>query len=273
MKLAVALHAHGNTEVLLDTIESIQYWATNDILVAVDGNSRKWIERASLPVEHFVAFRNNTSKVFKNHSSFRNVTLGLMKIVERYPNADWYCSTEYDTLFASEEFKKDLNNMSDEIWCVGCSGRTNWYHLPLLDTIVQSKIRNHKYLIGCCIFYRASFLHFLLENEILERVLHYTNVFNHGYFPGYYEQGGYDFSECLFPTLCSHYGGKICSVSTWDQDNKSWTGNNRYSIRWPDELNIEDDYVKSATIIHPVKTMQDPVRQYHRKRRLGEVRH
>lgn len=265
MNLSVVLHAHGNSEVVEDTIKFVHRWATEQSLIAVDGKSPKWIEEISLSVPHFVGFRNKTKDVFRNHSSYRNHILGLTKVMEQYPDCDWYCSTEYDTLFCSDAFKEDLASLPSNVWLAGFCGRRTFMSLPLLESIAGGKCYSQNYFIGCCMFFRGEFLRKLRDAGLFEKILAYTNGFDHGYFPNYWEQGGYDFTECLLPTLVNIAGGNAVSFSKWREDIKSWEGNyEKYPIRWPDPVSLGE--AKNASIIHPVKNYDDPVRIYHRER-------
>lgn len=265
MKLAIALHAHKDAELVKDTARFLARWGSENILVVVDGRSPKWITESNFPFPHIVGFRNKTRSVFRNHSSYRNFTLGLLKTLEYYPDCDWYCSTEYDVIFGSDEFKEDILALSDNVYCVGFNGRKTFMSLPFLEHIIGSKCYVQTYLIGCCMFFRREFLLKVKYSGLFERVLGFTNEFDDGRFPGYWEQGGYDFTECLFPTLVNFFGGEIASFSSWNAKKKIWTGDfKKYPIRWPTKLSIEDSLV--ASIMHPVKEFEDPVRIYHRER-------
>ena len=105
----------------------------------------------------------------------------------------------------------------------------------------------------------------------------------------------FDLSEELIPTLAYYLGGKIGSLSFWgdgsthphkaivganrmpttsqtamdDSTHNSlgWYGNYRkYPVRWRPDLNSNENFIESA-IMHPLKTYDHPIRQYHRHRR------
>lgn len=266
MELAVVLHAHENAKLVLDTAQSINRWASENIVVLADGKSPGWLMEEEFPLPYVIGFRNQTKAVFRNHSSYRNHTLGLLKILEHHPDCDWYCSTEYDTLFCSDKFKEDLNSLPSNVWLAGFNGRRTFMNLPLLESIVGGKCYSQNYFIGCCMFFRGEFLRRIRDAGLFEKILEYTNGFDHGYFPNYWEQGGYDFTECLFPTLVNIAGGEAVSFSGWNKDSNAWSGDyKKYPIRWPDPISLEESV--EASILHPTKSYEDPVRCYHRERR------
>jgi hypothetical protein len=104
----------------------------------------------------------------------------------------------------------------------------------------------------------------------------------------------FDLSEELIPTLAYYLGGKIGSLSFWgdgcthphnvvaganampttSQQSESgrgnslgWYGNYRkYPVRWRPDLNGDENFIEAA-IMHPLKTYDHPIRQYHRQRR------
>ena len=263
MKLAVVLHAHENAKLVDDTVLFLKKNATDNIMILADGKSTKWIDESVQRVPYVVGFRNKTQDVFRNHSLYRNHILGLIKVYESFPDCDWYCSTEYDTLFCTEDFKKDLLNLSEDVWLAGFNERRTFMSLPYLEHIVGQKIYSQSYFIGCCMFFRREFLK--KAKDLFDRVLIYTNGFDCGFFPNYWNQEGYDFTECLAPTLVKVLGGKTFSFSKWSSKHKVWAGDyERYPIRWPEPMSLHES--KQASIVHPVKSYEDPIREYYRKR-------
>lgn len=259
MKIAVILNAHGDTPLVLDTIDAIKTWVTDDILVVIDGAARKWSENVDLPVVKLNGFRHNCPK-----SPYRNVTLGMMETVKKWPDADWYCYMEYDVLFTSSEFKRDLEFGNKDLWCIGNDSRHGSYKFPLLETITKMKFNCSKYLLGCCVFHRGKFLRKLQDMNFFERLLYYTNDFDKGFFPGY---DGYDFAEHLYPTLAHHLGGKVGHFASWG-GAEGWSGNYlRYPMRWKPELSLKENF-KDATIMHPLKSVDHPIREHHRINRI-----
>lgn len=264
MNVAVVLNSCDHTEVTLDTIDAIQKYVGNQILLVTDGAFWGWAKKLDAPVHKLEGFHHRCPK-----SPYRNVTLGLYHALQKWPDADWYCYTEYDCLFTSEAFKEDLKQAeSDGVWCLGNDARTGDYKLPLLEYIVKMKFEESKYLLGCCVFYSGTFLRKLLDSDFFDRFLYYTNDFSRGFFPGYEEQGGYDFAEHLYPTLANSMGGKVRGMAYWQESPGIWRGSFRkYPLRWMPDLNPHSEHFPEATIQHPLKEYNHPIRQLERMRR------
>lgn len=256
MKIAVVLNAHGHTELTLDTISSIRQYVTDRILVVVDGAHWSWGESVDLPAYKLQGLVHNYVK-----GPYRNYTFGLYHAHKMWPDMDWYCYTEYDALFASESFKDDLKNE----WCVGIDERTGDYKFPLLEAMLKEEIEVSKYLLGCCVFHNGEFVRHLADMNFFERFLFLTNDFPKGFFPGYEEQGGYDFGEHLYPTLAHHFGGEVKGLSRWQENPGVWRGDFRkYPIRWKPELDPQGENFPEAAIMHPVKSYNHVLRQQQR---------
>jgi len=278
MKIAAILNAHGNTELTNDTLESIRYWVTDNVVVLIDGNSwGSWGKDAPLQAHKLQGLIHNCTK-----SPYRNLTLSLMEASKTWPDVDWYCYVEYDVLFGSNSFKNDLEYANkNNIWCVGNDMRGDDYHkhncngvspLHYLEHIIGEKINCTKYLLGCCVFYRSDFIHLLQEKGFFDRFLLFTNHFHQGYFPGYTEERGYDFGEHLYPTLAYHYGGQVGGWASWERDTNEWKGNYRkYPLRWTPELDpVKDNFPESA-IMHPLKSLDNPLRVDRRLKRKSQI--
>jgi len=262
MKIASTLMTHGDTPCVNDTIEAMQRYLTNDILMLVDGAYwEDWGKDADVPVYKMSGFHHNFFR-----GCYRNITLGLMKVVDLFPDADWYCHTEYDTLFVSDAFKEDLEKAeADGVWCMGNDCRTGYFELPFLEYIVGGKISVTKYMLGCCIFYHRDFLHKLKNIDLFNRLLYLTNDFSRGYFPDYDEQGGWELAEHLYPTLANLFGGRVRGQAYYSTEG--WHGNyERYALRWQPELTM-DDVFPGASILHPVKVYDCPIRAHFREKR------
>ncbi len=262
MQIICVLNAHGEPELLLDTIDSIRTYLTKDIIVVIDGNNPTCLNGHVIPAGIVQGFRHGAPK-----SPYRNTTLGLRAAYKNYPNADWYCYIEYDCLVASPQIKTDLLGLPKEVWCIGndyrlCSHIT----LDFANIIVKSKLPSPEYLLGCCVFYKKPMMDALAKDDFFDRLLWYTNDFSKGYFPFY---NGYDIAEHLFPTLAVHYGGKVAGYARYDQVTNKWEGPaNIYPMRWKPDIGLDDPY-KEASILHPLKGMNNPVRTYHREKRYA----
>jgi hypothetical protein len=262
MKIAVLLSAHQDTEIVLDTIESIKKYVSDDILLICDGARwSSWGEKAPLPVYKMSGFFHNYSR-----APYRNITFGLYHVLKLFKEIDWVCYTEYDTVFASDAFKEDLEEAAKEgVWCLGNDVRSGDFKFPLLENMIKSKISGSRYLLGCCVFYHIDFLRKLEELNFFEKFLYLTNDFTKGFFPGYEEQWGYDLAEHLYPTLAHHYGGGVRGMACWSGNR--WTGSERFKMRWKPE--IEEDCL-SASIFHPLKAYDNSIRLRLREQRRSK---
>ncbi len=262
MEIAALINTHGNPEVTIDTIESVKAYATDKIVLLVDGAA--WDQYESLPgiqVPMLKGFYHNYYK-----APYRNVALGLMLMVKHYPAADWYCYLEYDCLIGSSVFKKDLLQAEkDNIWCLGADYRDKQkVSLPLIEAMLKTKFEESFYLLGAVMFLHKKFIQKAIELDFFSRFLTYTNEFKNGFMPGY---TAWDATEHMLPTLAKHWGGGVGQLSKWSQKVGMWSGNyRRYPIRWQPGLTEEDECVQ-ASIMHPVKDMDHPIRAYHRKKR------
>lgn len=268
MKIAVAMNAHDNAELVFDTVESIKHSLTDDILVVVDGFSwDSWGRKAAFGAAKLKGFNHGFIK-----GPYRNMTLGLMKTAEIWPDADWYLYTEYDVLYAGNEIKAELENADKEgIWCLGFNERQENYKFPLLEAMLKTKFECSRYLLGCCVFHNGKFIRHLKEINFFERFLHLTNDFPRDFFPGFDEQKGYDFGEHLYPTLAHHYGGKVKGLSSWQDRPGIWRGNFRqYPVRFQPPLDDTENFTE-ALVMHPVKDYHHPIRQQRRVIRKREA--
>jgi hypothetical protein len=255
MELAVIINVHSDQDVVVDTIESIQTYGTNNILAIQDGAS----PHMSLPVSTMRGLPHGCAK-----SPYRNVALGLATLVESFPNCNWYCYLEYDCLFTSTRFLKNLE-MADEhgVWMLGNDGHVDEIRMPLIQSMLEKEIKQSYYLLGACQFFSRKFMTCLTNHNFFERFLSLTNAFSDGYFPLY---NGYDISEHLYPTLARHFGGNIGVFATYDYNKKQWHGSHRvFPIRWRPELDPETEDFPEASIIHPLKSFDHPIRARHRR--------
>jgi len=261
MKIATILNTHENSDVFHDTLDSICTWMSNDVLVLVDGVNWQQFAAEDLPVYKLEGLRHGCNK-----APYRNVALGLKEASNLWPEADWYCYMEYDCLVGSSAIKNDLKLAEKEgIWCLGNDYRISNIKFQLLECMLKTKFRESHYLLGCCVFFKNTFIQKLLEINFFERFLYLTNEFSQGFFPQYESQGGYDISEHLYPTLAVHYGGKIGQLANWSETHQKWTGQfEKYPLRFRPDL--EEDY-QNACLMHPLKTYDNPIREYYRKRR------
>ena len=263
MKIATLLNVHSNPELVLDTLDSIRHYMTEDILVIIDGAYWNQWAGVDLPAYKLKGFNHNWYK-----SPYRNIVLGLLTLGDHWINkADWFCYIEYDCLVGSSNFKKDLIEAEQQgYWCAGNDYRQKQtVNLSILEKIVQGKFEEIVYLLGACIFYHKDFIKLALEKELFQRFLFYTNPFQRGFFPFY---DAWDMTEHALPTMVKHFGGKIKQFASYNQNTGMWGGNYRkFPIRFRPEIEYNPDLFLQGAIIHPIKTFADPIRSFHRAKR------
>ena len=253
MEIATVLNVHANSDVNIDTIDSIFTYVTEKVAVVVDGFGWDKFKSVDLPVHKVKGYRHGQPR-----APYKNVALGLMTITDHWPEADWYCYCEYDTLFASDRFKKNLQ-LADEsdVWMLGFDGRVDPQRIPLVEAMLGEPLTRGYYMIGCCQFFSAKFMNTLKDIRFFDRFLNMVSSFPPCDFPHY---KGYDISENLYPSLARHFGGNLGVFATWD--GKKWHGDGEhYPIRWQPEL---VEVHPEASILHPLKQYDHPARVHHR---------
>jgi len=261
MKIAAILNVHDDSPIVFDTLESIRRWMTHDVLVICDGAGWHKLEKVKLPVHKLEGLYHAC-----NRAPYRNIVLALKHAGTIFPDADWYCYMEYDCLVASSGFGPYLQAAEKEkIWCLGNDYRTGNIQFPLLESIFETNFLFSHYLLGACVFHHRDFVKKLFEIDFFDKFLFYTNDFSKGFFPGYEEQGGYDFGEHLFPTLAAHYGGVVNELAKFTEADQKWHGyHEQFPIRFRPDIDVN---YKKASILHPIKDFLNPIRIYHRKLR------
>lgn len=259
MEIATVLNVHSNPNLIIDTLESISTYVGKNILIIIDGASKE-LDDIKLPAHSIKGFYHNCDK-----APYRNVALGLWKAYENFPNADWFCYTEADCLFASSSFKKNLLIADrNDVWLLGNDTHKDKHQFPLIEAIIKEKINCCYYALGCCVFYCREFIERLMEINFFERLINATQHFTEGFFPNY---TGHDLSEHLYPTLAVHFGGDIGNFAKYDLQSKIWTGSFRkFPLRWKPELDASE-VSKDAAILHPLKNYDNPIRIQQRQER------
>lgn len=261
MELSFVVQVHSNPDIIIDTVGSIFEYATQNVLLLINGSAWDDLKDIDLAVSKVKGFRHDVPK-----APYRNVALGLQMAYQNWPESDWFCYTEYDALFASDRFKHNLKMAEEkDVWMLGNCGRVDECQIPLVESMIGERFRSVYYLVGCCHFFHRKFMQKLDEIDFFERFLFLTNSFSEGYFPAY---TGYDISEHVYPTLCRHFGGNVGVFATWDELKEEWHGAYEYfPMRWQPELDPATELFPNASILHPLKTFDHPVRVFHRERR------
>ncbi len=137
LNLALAISAHPDKpEVIVDTIDSILTYATNQILMVVDAVAWPKFKDVPMPCHKLEGFHYGCA-----HAPYRNVALSLSKLLEIWPEADWYCYCDYDVLFTSDRFKQNLLLAEDmDVWMLGNNGHVDQQAIPLLQALIGEEI-------------------------------------------------------------------------------------------------------------------------------------
>ena len=264
MEIATILSSHTDTALTVNTIESIRKWVGTNCFVVVDGSAwNSWGKDASIGPKLQGLIHNCPI------SPHRNIVLGLMNAFELWPNADWFCHTEYDVYFGNDSFKDDLKDADERgVWCIGNDYREENYNMSFLEQMLHIKIEGSKYLLGCCVFLNGKFVRKLAEIGFFSTFLRWTNPFEQGFIP-FFE--GFSFIEHLFPTLAHYYGGKVEQFAKWNERMLLWEGNfKKYPMRFRPDLDPNADYFSEAAIMHPIKDVMHPFRMMYKRKSNGK---
>jgi hypothetical protein len=269
MKIAAIVKTHGNTQIVMDCIEALRLYVTENIVVVVDGSKwESWGQNVPLGVDKIRGFPQGSTT-----SMYRNAAACLDLIYDKYPDCDWYCVLDYDVLFASDGFKEELKSAAAKgVWCMGSDLRSYPdVHFPYLESIIGEKIECAKYLIGCCVFHHRNFVSKLKSIGFYKSLLQMTETFKPGYFPDCEQI--FDFGAWVFPTLAYHYGGDLDYFACWNDYLNTWTKGDykKYPIRWKPEI-VMDEVANHTSIIHPVKTANSEISTFYRWKRRRVIR-
>lgn len=261
METALVLNVHSDSKLILDTLSSVLENGIEKIMMIIDGASSDEFKETPFPVPKVIGYPHGVAR-----SPYKNMALGLKLLHEQHPDCEWYCYAEADCLWASSRFKKSLELASQQgIWMMGTNGRIDHVPMPLLESLINEQFRSVYYMLGACLFFHKDFLNKLEEINFFDRFLHMTSDFSPGQFPQY---EGYDINEHMYPTLARHFGGNIGVFSTY-MDGE-WHGSYKvFPIRWKPELDPETENFDEASILHPVKDINNPIRIYHREKRCS----
>ena len=273
MEITTIVHTHGKPDVTLDTIDSIKHYMTDQILLVVDEAGWNQFNPQTAGVNMLKGFYHGYHR-----APYRNIILSLLTAAQHWPKADWFCYLEYDCLVGSSAFRSDLSwAEKSNVWMLGNDLRRKEerkVQFTLVETIIHSKFNEILYFLGAALFYRGDFIRKCMEEKFFERFLYFTNDFKNGFFPGYTGPAAWDLIEHMMPTLANHWGGSVRELAKWSQGAHTWVGNNprRYPIRWqPDLFLLEEEYLQ-ASIMHPLKTINHPIREFHRAKRQRKIK-
>lgn len=244
MKIASILNVHDHMDLVLDTLDSIQTWMTEDVLVIVDGKNWNKFENDLGKFKPNQVFRGFDHGHYA--SPYRNIALALKTLYKSYPEHTWYCYCEYDVIFLNDKFKQDL-----EISDAGViANDIRWKKTDVskhFQEVVGSSPSIGCTMLGCCVFYSHACVKQFVDSGVLDRLIDSTADVKRGKFDGYL---GYAFEEFFFPTVASMMGSKVEESGRW-HDRRGWT-NRKYLMRFKPNIEI-DEIDNTSSILHPCK--------------------
>jgi hypothetical protein len=269
MQISVLINAHENSPILSDTIDSIKLNLTKNILLNIDGYSKDTFDYKD--IYKMKGFIHNCYK-----SPYKNMALGLWKTWQTWKDSDWYAYIEPDCLICSNKIKQRLENSDG--WILGNNLRLNSLskkdvfssgNFTFLEKIIGIKPKDEIfYLLGCCLFFKNTFIKKLIDLDFFNKFIFFTNSFYDGEYPGY---EAHDISEHLYPTLAYNLGGVIDEFANFEGVKPTGEFEKYYMRYRPDVGPADFDYCKNAYIIHPVKTPDNIVRIHHKQKRLIKI--
>jgi hypothetical protein len=157
MNIVTILNAHENDACVLDTIDSIRAYVGERIMLLTDGLKWSWAEALEAPVYKLKGFKHGANK-----APYRNIALALQNALDLW-DFDWLCYTEYDALFGSDRYRKNLE-LADQrdVWMLGNDGHVDAQPIPLVESMCGLEVKHSYYLLGCCQFFSRKFLNILL---------------------------------------------------------------------------------------------------------------
>lgn len=245
MDIATLIHTHADPGMTADTADSVKTWMTNHILVLVDGAGWHHFGSSSFPYPLHRGLVHGRPR-----SPFRNILLGLAEIYRRYPNVQWFCYLESDCLVTSGGFKADLQPGK---FIGGLEYRGGGsMNMPVLNEVVGAKVKENHHLLGAIMFMSKKFVERILADDLPAKLLKVSEPLESGQFPDFH---GYAFEEELFPSLAHHYRpGSVFTLGGWE----------KYNVRWQPDI-ASGEVTPAASILHPLKTLDHPVRMHYRR--------
>lgn len=256
VKIATHVNSGIDSNLLQDTLESIRFFVTKDILVTRDAVLEPCLLSNVYTVSGF--------SYGDNKSPYRNIALGIYHLYQLFPNHDWYMYCDYDVVFLSSRITEQLKLAERMgVWLVATNGRYEQLEIPFLKSFCGRSCQYSYYVLGCWFCMHRHFLEKLIRLDFFNKFLFLTSEFREGYFPNY---DRHDISEHLYPTMCRLFGGNIGILSSYDEYGR-WHGNYRYyPVRWKPEMKYQDEF-KEACVVHPVKDYHNRFRVISREKR------
>lgn len=241
--IATALYTHKDDEICLDTLDSIQTWMTDKVMVVVDeANIHNYSNRIKDAIVKIGLYHGST------RSTHKNMAFAILELYKQWDDVDWYCFVESDVLILNNLFKKDLKGG----WILGTQQRRGpEWDLPLLNKIIKTKSSLCCYFLGCIMFLHQDFIKKLIEIDFFNRFFDYTKAYESHEFPGFQ---GYSFQEVLFPSV----------AYALNKESDVELSGTRYVCNWPVDIQPHE-LSPDTSIVHPIKDINNPIRQHYKK--------
>jgi len=257
MQIASILNVHNNPELVRDTIDAQRVWVTDRILLIVD--AKGW--------EMFQDFTHPDTVIKRGvhhgapRSPYKNVGIGLLEAYRLWPDSDWFCYSEFDTLFISDSFKEDLERASKSTAIflghypkLKHGGEDHWLVRELMEKEYGEPACWKS--IGCLMFYSKFCMQQFVETNFITRMLDRTSSYQGSHLPDFYD---YAVEEIIFPSAASLFG-----------DVKALAGYgappDRYLIKYGYDLH-QAEVRDEASVLHPIKDYNHPIRLHFREAR------
>lgn len=286
LKLFVSLAVHENLEVIKDTIENIQYYLKNPIIVI---HARKDIygDLLELPKIYNQVFLNSTSFYtgYTDGSLFFVHYANLIFAKNNNLNYDYFIPFGSNQLFINRGLEQKISNLlcattkqRDHSKLYHCPQYTKFYYDSNFNFLDKSKVC---YAPPEGTYYHGSLIKDLIHNEKimatymafkneyqdlshLKRRVFFNKLYTLGYrlkllkfFPKKYLIFSYALEEIIFPNLAcrvNKQGDKYCYIN--------WKDNLKVTIQDVDELRKSKRY---QAVKRVDRLMTDPLRAYIKK--------
>jgi len=260
MKIAVFMVAYNEVQLVLDHIDAIKMWITEDITLVVDAAGWDNFKDFTYPGVNVVqGYYHGHSK-----SPYKNVTLALKTSRESFPDADWYWYIEPDVLVTSNTYKKELQELSHN-WLLGVDYRrlSGCKLTNLTDMIGVEPQNNFHNMLGCSMTFNKCYLEKLEELDFFTKFLEYCEDLGGPRFPNF---TAYAFEETLFPSMAIWLGGGVHGLATSQNWGKPSGLHAKYHLRFCGQI-LPEYLSPSVCMVHPLKEYDHPIRVFYRQQR------
>ena len=248
MNFVTVLNVHNNPDGVVESLESIEAFLTDKIVVVVDGLG--WEAFKDFSYKNAIIVEGFEHGV--NRSQYKNCALGLIKAYNKWPDAEWYCYIEFDVAFLNDGFKQDLKTMYHikDLSLVATDvmnhdqDNDHW----MVSDILQRPTKGFKTL-GAVMCFTQMCLNKWNESNFLYLLLEKTKLYKGDFFPNFH---AYAVEEVIFPTAAAAFG-KILDISRFNPAG--------YTVRFQPEVEFHE-LNRFTSLAHPSKDFDGKVRKY-----------